>query len=209
MTRIVLMILMTFFLGNCADSNFTQSDAKTSSENAGRVEQNQNPESLGKDIDKTEPELIEEETTHFIESTEKICLAAINGEPTEVITVSQDNFDFSQLSPDAVILINVTGQTNIDLSKEDIAKLGGVCVASRGQAMVQIDFSTVVTTMFFYARGGSNTTMNFGESGNLKQLATNISGDTHLSIEGSLVDCDTLSPEEGGSSAVECNGSPL
>ena len=133
-------------------------------------------------------------------------MAAINGQTTEVIDISQGDVDVSKLPPNSIVLIDLSGQALVDLSREEVANLGGVCIKASGQADVNLDLSAVVATMFYYSRGGADTYLNFGESGTLRALATDVSGSSSLVIDGAKVACGGINYSSGGSALVTCNG---
>ncbi len=197
-----VLFAMSLLIGliSCADSSFKAGGAKTESVSV----------SPGAADALPEPQPVEAETEVLpvptLEVTAQLCLAAINGEETSVINISQGDINLADIEPNAIVLIDLSGQASVDLAKEEVAKLGGLCIAATGRSSVSVDLSAVVATMFYYGRGGAATLLNFKESGSLAALATDVSGASSLTIEGEKVDCESLAYDGGGSSSVACNG---
>lgn len=144
-----------------------------------------------------------------IDNTISLCQAALKGEETSVINLTQGDADLSDLPDDAIVLFDVTGQAEIDLTQEEVSALGGVCIAAAGQSTIKVDLSATVATFYYFARGEASTNLIFGDSGTLAELATDISGSSSLDITGDQIDCSSLEYQGGGSSVVTCNGESL
>ncbi|MDQ3234459.1 MAG: hypothetical protein M3Q07_21870 [Pseudobdellovibrionaceae bacterium] len=139
----------------------------------------------------------------------KECLLATGGDATSIISVSQGNIDVSKLTPNSVLLLEVQGQALIDLSAVQITSLKGICIFAAGGAKIDLDLTTTVLAMYYHARGNSVTNMNFGGTGSLAKLETDVSGGSQLTLEGQQLTCSALKLPQSGSSRITCNGADL
>ena len=204
-----LLVMGSILLSTaCADSSFSGSSSKQGgpanaipAENPAVGDAIQDPTEIG--VDPAASNL------PSLEVTAKQCLAAINGEPTTVITLSQGDTDLANIPAGAIILLNLSGQAAVNLSQTDVSKLGGICIAVTGKSTASVDFTGTLAGIFYYSRGNADTNLNFGDSGTLKGLSTDVSGTSQLFIDGSKIDCDNLGFDGGGSSSVQCNGMTL
>ncbi|HYX36167.1 MAG TPA: hypothetical protein VE954_23950 [Oligoflexus sp.] len=139
----------------------------------------------------------------------KECLLATGGDATSIISVSQGNIDVSKLTPNSVLLLEVQGQALIDLSAVQLTSLKGICIFAAGGAKIDLDLTTTVLAMYYHARGNSVTNMNFGGTGSLAKLETDVSGGSQLTLEGQQLTCSSLKLPQSGSSRITCNGTDL
>ncbi len=149
------------------------------------------------------------EAAEAVESEATECLLATGGDAKAVVSISQGNVDLSQITPNSVLLLQVQGQAQIDLSQAQIRSLKGICIFAAGGADIQLELNTSVLSMYYHSRGNSISKLNFGTSGSLSKLVTDVSGGSQLQLEGSALACDTLKLPYGGSSKITCNGAAL
>ncbi|WP_141733953.1 hypothetical protein [Oligoflexus tunisiensis] len=139
----------------------------------------------------------------------KECLLATNGDNKTTVSISHGNVDLSKITPDSVLLLEVQGQAQIDLSALQISSLKGICIYAGGGANIQLDLNTTVLSMFYRSRGNSKSKLDFGTAGTLAKLETDVSGGSQLQLTGEKLACDSLSLPYGGSSKITCNGAAL
>lgn len=156
-----------------------------------------------------EPQVAPTEKIEADDSDYRECLLATGGEAQSVVSISQGNFDTSKITPNSILVLEVQGQAQIDLSAVQISSLKGICIFAAGGANIQVDLSTTVLAMYYYSRGNSTAKLNFGGSGSLAKLTTDVSGASQLQLNGENLACSTLKLPAGGSSRTTCNGSDL
>jgi len=192
MKHIVLMVCLCFFYA-CDNSEFSGTPATSSAP-----------------AYQSEEQVAATETFTEVEDLEnKECLLATNGDAKSVVSISQGNVDLSKITPNSVLLLEVQGQAQIDLTSAQISSLKGICIFSAGGASIQLDLNATVLAMYYYSRGNSVSKLNFGSTGTLAKLATDVSGGSQLELTGQKLACDTLKLPYGGSSRITCNGTNL
>lgn len=212
MLRLVSAFLLGISLISCSGSNFSGSSSGNV-EAASPAELDASPDNK-QAANGSEPNIVSESALDLgarptVEVTATQCLAALNGEATDVITLSQGEANLDNLPENSIVLLNLSGQATVDLSSTDVSKVGGICIAVKGQSNVSVDFSGFLAGIFYYSRGNAETSLNFGMDGELKALVTDVTGDSFLELTGDKLECENLALNNSGSSQATCNNDPI
>lgn len=137
-----------------------------------------------------------------------ICADDSNASIDDVVTIKGQNTNVT-LTENSVVLLIVSSDVELSLNSEDVAKIKGLCIETTGSPMVFVDLMLPVKQMNYYGRGEADTTINFGETGTLEGLTTDVGGSNSLNVVGASVECSAISVVRGGSGTITCNGMQL
>ena len=135
--------------------------------------------------------------------SEALSLADTSG--TNVVTISSQGGEEITFAPDTIVILNLSGQANIDLDSDDVELIRGLCINASGgaRASIQIDFN--VEEMSYFGRGNALTSLDFDDDGRFDRINVDISGTHELNIYGDAIDCSLLDSMESGGGLVHCD----
>lgn len=139
----------------------------------------------------------------------KDCELGAEGDLKSEVSVNHGDVDLSKVKPGSVLMLRVQGQARIDFTEEEIKSLKGICIFAAGNAQIRLNFNGAVVSMYYRSRGNSNSTLDFGTSGSLNKIVTDVSGKSQLHLIGEKLGCDALKLPAGGSSQITCKGKAL
>ena len=177
---------MIITLHACSSSNFSGTSSKNApsqpaqqTTSAGEDQSTtQTPETEANDVGQEEEAIASSTQDGFAQ----ICESAFSGDITDVISISQGDIDPALIKEDSVLLITAQGQATVDLDSLEIAKLDGLCIEARGGAEMLVNLNLVVANIYYLGRGGANSLFDFGASGVLNNLITDISGQNSIEL---------------------------
>lgn len=198
--RLGLLIWVSFALICCSQSDFSVDNASIEpvDQAPSQLEESDAASDNQQRADK------EEEDNEY-----KECLLAVDGDLQSIVSISQGNVDLSQVTPNSVLLLEVQGQAEIDLSAADFASLKGICIFAAGNAQIRLALNAIVATLYYYARGTASATLDFEQLGTLNHLLTDVSGASRLTLTGEQLDCAKISNAQNGAATVLCNGESI
>ena len=166
-------------------------------------------------IAETGEEEISEESTEDVSDetadTEKFALNCSEAlslsemEASNVVYISSQGKEDIKLTQDSIIVLNLSGQADIELDSEEIKQIKGLCINASGGSRTSIDIEFNVEEMNYYGRGNAMTTLDFEDDGTFASINVDISGTHNLNIYGEKIDCNLLNKMEAGSGLIHCD----
>ncbi|MGE0173126.1 MAG: hypothetical protein AB7T49_10085 [Oligoflexales bacterium] len=159
----------------------------------------------------TAGEPVEENTSDTAVSADDAlsqCALALGGETADVIKITGGATDVA-FTPDTIVYLETRGNANVVLPATEVASIKGICIDAGGGSGVDIQTSLNVAGMYVFGQGNPDLVLDFGDTGVLSKVLTDLGGNPDLAVSGKLIDCAKLEYQKQGAAELMCNGVPL
>lgn len=133
------------------------------------------------------------------------CAKALQGADVDVIRVVSNDTSI-ELKPDSIIYLQTGGNAQITLPAATVASIKGICIEGRGGSSVSINTSLNVGAMYIYGQGSPSVNVDFGATGSLKRITSDLAGSPALDVKGAKIDCAKIEFAKKGAATLMCNG---
>lgn len=103
-----------------------------------------------------------------------------------------------------IVILKLSGQANVFLGSDEVAKIKGLCIHASGDAQAKIDVNFSVEELSYSGRGNAYSHIDFKQNGTFNKINLDLAGLHELKVSGSAIDCDKIDKSLAGNGKLAC-----